>query len=68
MGIGVTRKSPISGKETTLVLDITKEQINDYVNGTLVQDAFPNLTDDEREFILTGILPDEWDKLFGEGS
>lgn len=36
------------------------------VEGKHIQDAFPFLTDNEREFILTGITAEEWDELFGE--
>jgi hypothetical protein len=32
----------------------------------LIQDAFPTLTADEREFILTGITSEEWDEIFPE--
>lgn len=32
----------------------------------LVQDVFPELTADQREFLLTGITPEEWDIVFGE--
>jgi hypothetical protein len=31
---------------------------------TLIQDAFPDLTADQREFIMTGITPEEWDQMF----
>ena len=31
----------------------------------LVQDAFPDLGDDDREFLLTGVTPEEWDELLG---
>ena len=31
-----------------------------------VQDAFPDLTPDQREFLLTGVTPDEWDEIFPE--
>lgn len=31
-----------------------------------IQDAFPYLTEDEREFILTGIIAEEWDEMFGD--
>ena len=31
-----------------------------------IQDAMPNLTPDEREFIKTGITPKEWDEMFGD--
>jgi hypothetical protein len=29
-----------------------------------VQNAMPNLSADEREFIMTGITPTEWDEMF----
>jgi hypothetical protein len=32
----------------------------------LIQDAMPNLTSDEREFIVSGITKDEWDSVFGD--
>jgi len=31
------------------------------------QTAFPELSDDQREFLITGITPGEWDRLFPEG-
>lgn len=31
-------------------------------NGALIQDALPNETPDSREFLLTGICPECWDK------
>ena len=31
-----------------------------------IQDFFPELTADEREFILTGVTAEEWDKVFGD--
>ena len=34
--------------------------------GMNIQDAFPMLNADEREFLMTGITPEEWDDLFGE--
>jgi hypothetical protein len=33
--------------------------------GDLIQDAFSWLDDGEREFLMTGLTPSEWDKLFG---
>jgi len=32
-------------------------------NAVLIQDAFPELTNDEREFIMTGVTPQEWEEL-----
>tara|TARA_R110002012_G_scaffold118979_1_gene267950 strand:- start:386 stop:556 length:171 start_codon:yes stop_codon:yes gene_type:complete len=48
-------------------LDVTKDQFVAWEKGALIQDAFPNLTPDEREFLKTGITPDEWDAMFGDG-
>ncbi len=31
----------------------------------LIQEAFPELSDDAREFIKSGITPDEWEKYMG---
>ena len=31
----------------------------------LIQNAFPYLTPDEREFLITGITKEEWAELFG---
>ena len=62
----VTKKSSISGKIHSMDLDITDEQLSEYYNGDkLIQDIFPNLSPDEREFIMSGITPEEWDSMFG---
>lgn len=37
-----------------------------YVNGAFIQDAFPFLAPPEREFIMSGTTPSEWDAMFGE--
>lgn len=29
----------------------------------LIQDSFPHLTPDEREYILTGLRPEDWDAI-----
>ena len=61
----VTRKSMLSGQETTLDLDVTEEQLARYAEGTaLVQHVFPHLSRDHREFIMTGVTPEEWNKAF----
>jgi hypothetical protein len=39
----------------------------DYARGELLQNAFPFLNPDEREFLLTGTTPEEWNAMFGEG-
>ena len=36
--------------------------------GMLIQDAFPFLTADQREFLMTGTPPEVWDAMFGGDS
>ena len=46
-------------------IDVTHEQIALWEGGMLIQQAMPNLCEDEREFIMTGITPQEWDTEMG---
>ena len=59
----VRRKSMMSGKVHEMDLDITDFQITKYLHGAKVQDAFPHLTPAQREFIMSGITPEEWETL-----
>lgn len=66
----LTRRSPYTGKETTLDIDCTEEQMREFLETPrhmrrLIQDIFPNLSADMREFILTGYTPEDWETLFG---
>ena len=61
----ITRTSQATGITREMELDITDEQILKYEAGELIQNAFPNLTPAEREFIITGITEDEWKDIFG---
>jgi hypothetical protein len=47
------------------VLEFSKREIL-WQTGMLIQDAFPMLDAGQREFIKTGITPEEWDAAFGE--
>lgn len=61
----ITRKSQFSGTLYTRDLDVTQEQLVAYEDGALLQDAFPNLSADDREFIKTGISALEWQQMTG---
>ena len=56
----ITKKSILSGKVRSLDLNITQDQINLWKGGAVIQKAMPNLSVDEREFMMTGITPKEW--------
>jgi hypothetical protein len=62
----ITRKSITSGVVRTLDLPISEDQIREWNNGKMIQDAMPNLSPSEREFVMTGIVQEEWDRLFKE--
>ena len=61
----VTKQSPISGKINSMELPITEAQLMAHKNGELVQNVFPTLSKEEREFLVSGISPKEWNDLFG---
>ena len=61
----VTRTSKWSGVTRSMELDVTEQEFINWRNGELVQNAFPNLTASEREFIISGMTDEEWDEAFG---
>ena len=61
----ITRLSPVSGKEQSLDLDVTEEQMEIFRSGeSYIQTIFPNLTPEERDFILMGITPSESESIY----
>lgn len=61
------KRSSLTGQMNTMELPITLQQVQDWQNsGQHVQDAFPRLSVDQREFLLTGSTPEEWDRVFGK--
>lgn len=61
-----TRTSLISKTTTTRDLPITPEQLAKWKAGAFVQDAFPHLSPEDREWFLTGIIDEEWRELTSE--
>jgi hypothetical protein len=57
-----------SGIERTIELPITREEYNQgmhkWKSGAYVQDAFPTLNADQREFIKSGVTKEEWEEEF----
>jgi hypothetical protein len=49
----------------TEVVKIDPLKIEEWRNGALIQDAFPNLTLDQRELLKTQTCGECWNKLFG---
>jgi hypothetical protein len=57
----IKRTSLLTGAEREMDLDISNEQITAHSNGALIQKVMANLSEDEREFYLTGVTRDEWE-------
>jgi hypothetical protein len=61
----LTRQSPFTGSVNTMEIPMTTEEfetaLSAWKNGALIQNAFPTLNADQREFVKTGIPPAEWD-------
>lgn len=47
-------------------IPVNEDDYWDWQDGALVQDAFPYLTIEEREMLISGICPDCWKDLFPE--
>ena len=63
----VTRRSIVSGKTLTKDLPITPAQYVKYIRGEgYIQDIMPDLPPEDREFIINGVTPEEWNNVFGE--
>ena len=62
----VTRKSILTGIVRSRELDITEEQFEAWQNGALIQDAMPQLSVSDREFLINGVTDAEWSQTFGE--
>jgi hypothetical protein len=65
--ITITKIDPFTNRENTRELDITQEQLDEYNSpgSRMIQHIMPDLTADEREFLMTGITADSWQELFG---
>lgn len=61
----ITRTSPVTGKISTLELDVTPDEYHAWRAGILIQNAMPRLNYDELEFILSGCLPGEFEQFIG---
>lgn len=49
----------------THVLEVNENDFLDWQNGKHAQDAFPYLSVNDREMLISGICPTCWDSLFG---
>lgn len=62
--VTIVTACPICGHANEIA--VNEEDYFDWsFDGALVQDAFPYLSADEREMLVSGICPTCWEKTFG---
>ena len=69
-GVTFSREQVTDRKETSMHLNIEYTEfvlgLQEWMHGALIQDVFPKASSEEREFIVSGLTPEAWDKIFGE--
>jgi len=53
----------LTGNVSMRYIPVTEEQVMRWERGELIQNAMPELSLDDREFLMTGITPLEWGEL-----
>ena len=67
--IPVEMTSIITGKKHVRYYDMTAKQVQLYTSDRRpnIQGIFPELSNEDREFLISGITPEEWDATFPKG-
>lgn len=56
----------VTGVVHTREIPITEDELNAWLeSNAFVQDFFPRLSANDREFLITGITPEEWGEFLG---
>jgi len=51
-------------KEVQMDIPITEAEMERIQQGELIQRVVPHLSSDQREFIISGLLPGQWEEMF----
>jgi hypothetical protein len=60
----IAKTSSLTSRTHEMEIDVSDKQIALWMEGALIQDVMPDLSPDEREFLMTGITPAEWNEAF----
>lgn len=64
MKVKIGRKCSITKED--YIVEVDKDSWEKYKSGGSVKNVFPYLSADEREFLISGTTPAEWNAWFGE--
>lgn len=56
----ITKRSNWSGNINTREIPCTQEQWDAWCGGEKIQDVMPNVSPEDREFLISGLTPEEW--------
>tara|TARA_R100001460_G_scaffold467_4_gene2267 strand:- start:4001 stop:4234 length:234 start_codon:yes stop_codon:yes gene_type:complete len=59
MGLKIIRRSMLTGEIYAMLLPVTYEQLKRWQSGTDPEVCFPDLSFEEKRFIVSGIVPHE---------
>lgn len=63
--IVASKKCTVTGKSYSVSFPV--EKLAEYESrDKFIQDIFPEMTAEQREFLITGLTPDEWKSIMGE--
>jgi hypothetical protein len=51
-------------KDHTREIAVTQSQLDRWKAGELIQNVMPHLSADDREFLMTGLTPEDWEEMF----
>lgn len=57
----VIRTCPICNKKS--YINVSKDAYNDWKSGTVIQKALPELTEDQREWLISGFCPECFEEI-----
>lgn len=65
----ISKTSPLTGCVHSMEIAVDAIELLAYLDGfdpRPIQAAFPTLTPEEREFIMTGVTTEEWNAFLGD--
>jgi hypothetical protein len=58
------RQCQVTGEK--FIINVSEDQYRQWTGGKLIQNVMPELNADQREILISGYTPAEWNKIFGK--
>lgn len=60
----IRKQSVITGDVHEIELDVTQAELDRHLDGELAHKIWPQMTPPDREFLISGVTPQEWNEAF----